>query len=109
MSAATITPLTKDEALRTYGGPLPPGIDREEYEGSLGALKADGVESLESWEINTIKRVIEHQKSVNVGAPSQDVEAEPNEGDADQSLPTDAKQLEPQAAPQDVEPSEETG
>jgi hypothetical protein len=66
VSTATTIPFTENEALRTYGGPLPGGIDREDYENILGNLEADGLESLEIWEINDIKRVIEYQKSINV-------------------------------------------
>lgn len=70
MSATTI-PFTKDEALDTSGGSLPAGVvDQEEYEGILDTLATDGPEGLEPRELDTIKQVIEHQKSVSMGTPS---------------------------------------
>jgi hypothetical protein len=109
VSTSANIPFTENEALGTSGGPLPAGMDREKYERTLSNLEADGLEILELWEIKDIERVIKHQKSVKVGVPSQDVKAESNNGDADRSLSTDPKQLEPQAKPQDIGPGKRPG
>ena len=68
-------PFTKNEALDTSGGSLPAGIDQEEYEGILDTLATDGPEGLEPGERDTLKQVIEHQKSVSSNSPQPTQEA----------------------------------
>jgi hypothetical protein len=67
----TTIPFTKDEALDTSGGSLPAGIERKEYESLLYELEDKGLEKLKPSKLKTIKKVIEHQRSVSMGTPSQ--------------------------------------
>ena len=77
MSDTTI-PFTEDEALKTYGGPLPTGVDPEKYEELLVTIKEDGLQELRPQERDIIKQVIEHQKSVSINPPPQPVQDAPS-------------------------------
>jgi hypothetical protein len=102
VSIATTLPFTENEALGTYGGPLPVGTDREEYEMTLSNIEADGLESLEIWEIKDIEGAIKLQKSGNMDTP-------PRGDEGDKSLTPNAKPPETLTETQDVKPGEEIG
>jgi hypothetical protein len=68
----TTIPFTKNEALKTSGGSLPTGIDREDYEELLVTIREDGLQELTPQELDIVKQVIEHQKSTGTATPSQD-------------------------------------
>src|SRR5258707_14427508 len=82
-----------EKALESVQGPLPANINRDELQEALWHLEEEGPGELTADETDIINQVLVYQSG------SED----------HQSLPTEAKQPEPQAKPQDVGPGEEKG